>query len=281
MLARDYLSNLISSLERQGVVMPRLVSESILSHVLGIDRHMIEHYDELNFDEKTRAENLIQRVISGEPYEYVLGKVEFYGLDLLLSKKALIPRPETELMLDFAIKQVSEKMMAGVMVDVCCGTGCLGLGFKKAMPEFEVNLCDIDESCVELAKDNALKNELEVRVLQGDFLEPLKALGADVLITNPPYISEEEFEELDPSVKDYEPKKALVAKEDGLYFYRKMAEELHLYLNPGAMVFVEIGANQGEAVRELFEKSPLRVVNLQKDLAGHDRFFYLEYEKRE
>ena len=276
MLARDYLANTVASLERQGVVMPRLVSESILSHVCGVERSQLEHYDELNLDEKTRAENLIQRVILGEPFEYVIGKVEFYGLDLVVSKKALIPRPETELMLDYALKQVGERMMAGVMVDLCCGTGCLGLGFKRAMPQFEVNLVDIDPNCIELAKDNALRNELEVRVMEGDFLEPVKAVGADVVMTNPPYISSDEYEHLDESVKKHEPKQALVAPDNGLYFYKQMSEGLAQVVNPGAMVFVEIGSGQGEAVREIFENSPFKIVSLQKDLAGHDRFFHLE-----
>lgn len=257
--------------------MPRLVAESILSHVCGVSKDQVEFYSDLSHDEMLRADNLIERVLKGEPFEYVIGKVDFYGNELLLSKCALIPRSETELMLDFAAKRVREKgIETGVAVDLCCGSGCLGLGFKKAFLEFDVNLCDIDPSCIALAKDNAQRLGLDVRVLLGDFLEPLKAVGADVVLCNPPYVSEQEYEELDASVKDFEPKRALVAPDEGLYFYRKMAEELPSYLNPGALVFVEIGANQANQVSQIFNTTSLKIISCEKDLAGHDRFFFLE-----
>ena len=273
----DYLQLKINSLTQKEVVMPRMVAESILAHVCGIERSALDIYGELNDDEIMRSENLIARVISGEPFEYVIGKLEFYGNQIMLSRAAHIPSPETELMLDFAIKQLKlRNLQSGIAIDVCCGTGCIGLGLKREMEGFEVVLTDIDSSCVDLAQDNANKLELDVRVLQGDFLAPAKAIGADLLFCNPPYISEQDYLELDPSVKDYEPKLALTAEDNGLFFYKKLAKELPSCLNKGALAFVEIGYNQGEVVKDIFEKSDLKVISLEKDLAGHDRFFFLE-----
>ncbi|MDN3504293.1 MAG: peptide chain release factor N(5)-glutamine methyltransferase [Rhabdochlamydiaceae bacterium] len=277
MLAPDYLQLKINSLTAKEIVMPRMVAETVLAHVCGVERKDVDIYGELNDDEIMRSENLISRVLNGEPFEYVIGKLEFYGNQIMLSRAAHIPSPETELMLDFAIAQLKKRGIdKGVAIDVCSGTGCIGLGLKREMEGFDVYLSDIDSTCVELAKDNANKLELEVKVLQGDFLDPAKAIGVDLLFCNPPYISEEEYFELDPSVKDYEPKLALVAKDNGLFFYKRLANELSACLNKGALAFIEIGYNQGSAVKTLFEKSDLEVISLEKDLAGHDRFFFLQ-----
>lgn len=279
MLARDFVTQMIYHLDLHRVVMPRMVAESILAHVCGVERALLDGYGQLNEDETMRANNLVYRVVQGEPFEYVIGKVEFFGNEIALSRCAHIPSPETELMLDFAIKTLKERGVEyGVVYDVCCGSGCIGLGLKKTKPELEVILTDIDLACTNLARDNAERLHLDVKVIQGDFLEPVKQLKADVLFCNPPYISEEEFQTLDASVKDYEPKHALVARDDGLYFYKKLARELPACLNPGALVFVEIGYNQGESVKQLFKASRLTVVSCEKDLAGHDRFFFLEYQ---
>lgn len=279
MQAPDFVQSLVETLDRRSIAMPRVVAESIVSHVCGVPRSDLDFYSELNEDEMMRAENLLERVLKGEPFEYAIGKVDFYGNQLMLSRCALIPRSETELMLDFAVKKLKAlNRNSGVAIDLCSGCGCIGLGFKRAMPDYEVNLIDIDPHCVELARDNARHLELNVRVLEGDFLEPLKAIGGDVVFCNPPYISEAEFEGLDKSVKDFEPKLALTAPDEGLYFYKKMAAEMAPYLNPEALLFIEFGSSQQKALEAIFENSPFKVVSFEKDLAGHDRFLVLELE---
>ena len=277
MLAREYISFTILKLDGCKISMPRIVAESVLSHVCGIPRGDIESYDELSDDEILRADNLIDKVIKGMPFEYAIGKVDFYGLSLELSRRCLIPRSETELMLDFAVKQCKKRgIESGIGVDLCAGSGCLGLGLKKALPDFRVILSDIDPGCAEIIEHNARRASLDVKVLSGDFFEPLKGVRADLFFCNPPYISEEEFEELEPSVKNFEPKTALVAPENGLYFYRKLASELHHYLAKGGLAFIEIGFLQKKAILELFKESPVTILSCEKDLSSHDRFLFIQ-----
>lgn len=277
MLARDYLDMALAKLKAHAITMPRVVAESVLAHVCSISRSDIEFYDELSKDEILRADNLIEDIVLGTPFEYVIGKVDFYGVSLELSRKCLIPRAETELMLDFAVKACKKRgLEKGAMLDLCAGSGAIGLGFKKAMPSFDVILSDIDSSCTSLILHNAQRNQLEVTVKEGDFLAPMQEIKFDVILCNPPYISEEEFEDLAPSVKDFEPKKALVAPECGLYFYKKLAKELPLFAKKGALIFLEIGKDQKVAVSELFQDTSIRLISCQKDLSSHDRFLFLE-----
>jgi release factor glutamine methyltransferase len=276
MLAREYLGFTIDRLKACHISMPRIVAESVLAHVCAVPRSQIECYDELNEDEISRADHLIEKVIKGTPFEYVIGKVDFYGLSLEISRKCLIPRPETELMLDFAVKECKKRgIESGVAFDVCAGSGCLGLGLKKALSGFDVVLSDIDPECAEVICHNAKRSFLDVKVVVGDFLEPLSG-KADLLFCNPPYISEEEYESLSASVKDFEPKRALVAPEEGLYFYKKLAEGLSSVLKVGGLAFIEIGFSQKKAIIEIFKNSRVTILSCEKDLSGHDRFLFIQ-----
>ena len=139
-------------------------------------------------------------------------------------------------------------------------------------------LSDISLQAVALAKSNAQKNAVDIEVLQGDLLAPFAGRRADFIFCNPPYISSQEFLALDPSVKNFEPALALKGGEDGLLFYYRLKEELPPYLSPGAKLFFEIGCGQGKALLELFSGPEWKGVRVEKDWAGHDRFFFLEFE---
>lgn len=259
----------------------RRTAEELIAHLLKLkrldlymqfDRPMVE-------SELEELRTLLKRAVRGEPFEYLTGEMSFYHCTLAITPAVLIPRPETEILVDIACKQLQQESLVGKMAwDLCTGSGCIGIAVKKAYPDLQVILSDISREALQVAEGNAQRNEVEVELLLGDFLEPFGARKADIVFCNPPYISKNEYDDLDNSVKNFEPQGALVAEEEGLAFYRRLKEALPQHLNPGAKVYLELGARQGQALRELFSGPEWRKARLEKDWAGHDRFFFLEFE---
>jgi len=231
----------------------------------------------LQEDELKMYRALLKRKAAGEPIEYICGSIEFFGCDLYTNANVLIPRPETELLLEKASQQI-EKNVEKKVWDVCCGSGCIGLGLKKRFPQLKVILSDIEESAISVAKRNAKRNQLDVEFLLGDLLSVFKGQKADMIFCNPPYISRKDFECLDRSVKDFEPSQALIGGESGLLYYERLSRVLPEYLEPKARLFLEIGAGQGGAVLDIFNSGYWKAKKVEKDWAGHDRFFFLEFE---
>jgi release factor glutamine methyltransferase len=211
------------------------------------------------------------------PRAYVEGSVFFFDLKLKVSPVCLIPRQESELLVERALQRFP---LQGNILDLCSGSGALGLAIKKLRPSLDVTLADISKEAILLSKENARENGLEVEFIQGDFLEPLKGRVFDGIICNPPYVTEDEYKYLDPSVKDFEPKLALVGGEDGLKFYKKLAKEVFFHLKIGGFLCLEIGKDQGKSVEELFSDSDFKGKKVEKDYSSHDRFFFLEKRER-
>ena len=273
-LAFEYLK------ERDGK-RARRDAEDLLASVLKVSR--LDLY--LQFDRPLEESELVlyrsylKRKVQGEPVEYICGEVEFFKCRLMLSSDVLIPRPETEILLERACQQLASSSLKGkVAWDVCCGSGCLGLGLKKHFPELSLTLSDASQAAVQIAQTNSELNQLLVEVLHGDLLEPFQGRKADIVLCNPPYVSQAEFDVLDVSVKHFEPHSALLGGEDGLLFYHRLSQELPPLLNSGAKLFFEIGSGQGKAVMEIFDEPHWTVKSIEKDWAGHDRFFFLEFQ---
>lgn len=247
---------------------PRRLAEDLLSHVLKLKR--MDLY--LQFDkpvveaELSIVRDFLRRCGKGEPFEYVAGEVEFFGCKIKVDRSVLIPRPETEIL----VEMISKKVRGGSLWDLCTGSGCIGIGLKKARPELSVTLSDLSGDALSLAAQNAKLNGVDVEILQGDLLAPFQGRKVDCVVCNPPYISQGEYAHLDPSVRNFEPKLALVGGDRGTELYERLARELPACLNPGAQVFLEIGAGQGEAIKKLFPTG-----ELHRDWAGHDRFLLI------
>lgn len=268
-------------LAEKGLSKPRRCVEEILSSVLGVKRMdlYLQHDRPLVEKELEAVRPLLKRRAAGEPLEQILGEVEFYHCRLAITPDVLIPRPETEILVDLAVKKLGERSLAGKSLwDLCAGSGCIGLSLKKAFPELAVSLSDLCPKALAVAKKNAERNGLAVDLRQGDLLEPFFGEKADFIFCNPPYVSKQEYEALDPGVRDFEPKGALLGGERGVEFYERIARELPPFLRPGAQIFFEIGEAQGKAVQEIFSPLPWRRSRLLKDWAGKDRFFFLEIE---
>jgi release factor glutamine methyltransferase len=249
-------------------------AEELLAHILKLKRvDLYLQYDRpLVESELVDLRALLKRYASGEPLQYVIGELDFLGAKIKVDRRALIPRQETEILADLIAKKVS----SGTLWDVCTGSGCIGVSLKKAKPQLKVVLSDISKEALALAKENA--QGLDIEILEGDLLAPFEGRKADVIVCNPPYISKKEFQDLDPMVKDYEPQSALLAGESGLEFYEKLSGQIFKFLNPGGMVFFEIGARQGEALKQIFSSQFWKTRELVRDWSGQDRFFFLEMQ---
>lgn len=267
-------------LTQKGVDSPRLSGELLLCHVLKLERIQLYTF----FDrvvEKPQLETLRELVKRGgehEPIAYLVGRCEFYSLSLAITRNCLIPRPETELLVERAVHFLRKRSGPQAVLDMCTGSGCIAAAIAKNVPNSQIVATDICDAALSVAAKNieALKLGERVRLLCGDLFDPvvkgLDAAAFDVIVSNPPYVSEAEYETLDKNVKDYEPKKALLAGVDGLDVYRRIIARASEFLKADGALMLEIGYAQGVAVKELLDQvGGFRQVRVEKDLANNDR----------
>lgn len=266
-------------LDQKKVSKAKRISEDLLSAILGMKR--LDLY--MNFDKPVEEKEMelmrqwLKRASLNEPVDYIIGNAHFYDCVIGVDRNVLIPRKETEEMVELALKQIGEKGSKSLL-DLCTGSGCIAIAIKKKMPELLVQASDISENALLVAKKNAEQNGVQINFYHGDLLTPLKGEKFDCIVCNPPYVKEAEYEALEPSVRDYEPKLALVAERDGLAIYERLSQELVSALNPGGIVLFEIGASQGKEIQKIFCQNYWKNKQLISDLAGRDRFFFLEIQ---
>ncbi len=275
----ELLSLSTAFLLEKGVSQPRRDVEELLSRALRLQR--LDLY--LQFDRPVEEKELtlfrewIKRKARLEPVEYIVGQTDFYHCTIRVNQATLIPRPETEILVDLISKKLQNGGLQGkVLWDLCCGSGCIGIALKKALPKLRVILSDLSPDALAIAAENARLNGVEVEFRQGDLLTPFAGEKADYITCNPPYISEKEYRALDLSVAAYEPKTALVGGETGREFYERLSSELFPHLQDGAQVFFEIGSTQGGELKKIFSMHSWARFTINQDWSGLDRFFFLE-----
>lgn len=248
--------------------------EDLIALTLGIRRIDLytQHDRPLIESELDKVRKALERLSKGEPFAYIAGKVDFLGLEITVNRSVLIPRVETEMW----ASDITENPR--VIWDICTGSGAIGLSLKKRFPEACVSISDISDDALSVARINSERNFLKVNILKGDLFEPFQGQKADLITINPPYISKKSYESLDRSVKDYEPFIALVGGETGLEFYERIAKELPFFLNEGGLAFLEIGFDQGDAVKSLFDAKNFESIEIKRDLSGHPRCLSLKYK---
>ena len=211
------------------------------------------------------------------PLAQILGRQSFYGLDFFVNEDILIPRADTECLVDLVLEDYADlAKQAGSsslnILDLCTGSGCIGISVAKHLPYQELLLVDLSEKALAVAKKNAEKHLGEnVTLLQSDLLTEVRGKKFSLLLSNPPYIVSRVIPGLDREVSEYEPKMALDGGEDGLVFYRRIAKEAKAVLLPGARLYLEIGYDQGESVKDIFQKEGYEAVEVFPDLAGNPR----------
>ena len=211
------------------------------------------------------------------PLAQILGRQSFYGLDFFVNEDVLIPRADTECLVDLVLEDYADlAKQAGSsslkILDLCTGSGCIGISVAKHLPYQELLLVDLSEKALAVAKKNAEKHLGDnVTLLQSDLLTGVQGKKFSLLLSNPPYIVSRVIPGLDREVSEYEPKMALDGGEDGLVFYRRIAKEAKAVLLPGARLYLEIGYDQGESVKDIFQKEGYEAVEVFPDLAGNPR----------
>jgi release factor glutamine methyltransferase len=269
-----------SDFERAGIEGATYVACDLMGHVLGCSRPaVLTHSDEqLSFAQQHRLENMSALTQSGEPIQYVIGDVDFREVTLKVDRRALIPRPETELLVGelIAIEQakgLQDLFERPSIVDVGTGSGCIVISLAKEMPHATYTAVDLSPCALELAQENAALNGVKERIhwLQSSLLDGFEPGSMDFVISNPPYISTKVCAELDKSVREFEPMSALDGGEDGLELIRTLVAQSQEVLAPGGWFLLEMGYDQGPAMNEMLLSHGFEQVQIKKDLAGLDR----------
>ncbi|MCD0479146.1 peptide chain release factor N(5)-glutamine methyltransferase [Chryseobacterium sp. LC2016-29] len=231
---------------------------------------------ELSDENTNRFQQIILELKTGKPYLQILGETEFYGMKIFVDENVLIPRPETEELLEITIQKISnlKSQISNLQVlDIGTGSGIIPLVLKKHFPKAEITSIDFSEKALKTAKKNADFHQLDINFIHADYLNLDLNQNFDVIISNPPYIGIDEDNEIADSVKGFEPTMALFSPtSDALIFYRKIAEDSKKYLNKNGLLFLEINQKLGKETLELY--SDFSYSELIKDLSGNDRFIF-------
>ncbi len=274
------LSWISQYLKDRKIESPRLHAELLISYVLGLKRiELYTHHDtQVAKHDLEKLHALVKRAGLNEPIAYLVGKTEFYSIEIEVSQDCLIPRPETELLVQRAIEFLRMRDGIQLVCDLCTGSGCIAVAIAKNFSQAKIIATDISDQALLIAARNVEKYNLQERIklLSGDLFDPvipqLDTGKFDLIVSNPPYISDIEYEKLDKNVKEYEPRIALFAGVDGLDIYKRIIEKADLFLKPSAALMFEIGYSQGPSVRELLDNTQsFSEITIEKDFNDNDR----------
>jgi release factor glutamine methyltransferase len=274
------LNWIIEYFTNRGIESPRLSAELLLSHILGLKRiELYTQFDKVVTKQQLdKLHDLVERAGRCEPVAYLTGKTEFYSLQLEVSPDCIIPRPETELLVSRAVEFLRKRSGNQFVCDLCTGCGCIAVAIAKNFRGARIIATDISEAALRIAAQNVEKHQLKdkIELLCGDLFEPivphLDVNKFDLIVCNPPYVSRAEFEKLDKNVRNFEPRLALFAGEDGLDTYRRILERVDKFLKPDAALMLEIGYAQGQAVKEMLEQADIFTeIKIEKDFHNNDR----------
>ena len=220
------------------------------------------------------VEDIFIKLASHIPAQYIIGHAEFFGMQLKVDERVLIPRPETEELVELILSENPEKNLK--VIDIGTGSGAIALALAKNRPDWSVTAADISQDALEVATENAKRQDLDLTFIRTDCFSEISS-KYDIIVSNPPYISREDQEEVGLNVLHSEPHLALFADEDGLAIYRRIAEDSKDYLNDGGKIYLEIGYKQGQSVPDLFRKNfPEKQVRTLKDQFGQDRMVVID-----
>lgn len=277
---REVLNMGIARLESAGIEGAKVDAKLLLQKAadLSSTELVIKAYDEVEKEKEEAYFAFLKKREKRIPLQYITGEAPFMNYVFKTNEKVLIPRFDTEILVDNALKNAPDQKIS--VLDMCCGTGCIGISFflerKRKGISDSVTLVDISDDAIAVSKENSKLLGADVNIVKSDLYNEIKNESFDMLLSNPPYIKSSEIETLLPEVKDYEPHLALDGKENGLYFYKRIIEGLKERLNDNGKVIFEIGCDQYEAVKGLLVDNSFRNIRVVKDLSGLDRVVIAE-----
>lgn len=256
-------------LQKENIADAKIDAWYLLQMACKIDRNFyyLHEEDELTAEQQSEYESTVHKRAEHVPLQYIIGEQEFMGLKFKVNSNVLIPRQDTETLVEEALRVVEPGMR---VLDLCTGSGCIIISLAKNVADISCTGSDISKQALLVAKENAKANEVEVEWERSDLFENISGMF-DLIVSNPPYIPTGEIPGLMPEVRDFEPVDALDGKEDGLYFYRIITEKSPEYLTSDGYLYFEIGYDQGEAVSAMMRQCGYTQVEVIKDLAGNDR----------
>jgi release factor glutamine methyltransferase len=262
----------------RGIESPRLEAELLLALALDTDRMriIVDSERPLQEVELTRFREVIQRRRKGEPVAYIRGHKEFYGRPFHIDKRVLVPRPDTEILVETALRRTEHASMGGRYLDLCTGSGCVAISVARERPTCKVFAVDLSRDALEVARDNSVRlgAAFQTAWLEGDLFEPLArwpAMKFDLITANPPYIAEGDIAQLPADVRAFEPRLALSGGADGLVVTRRIVAEAGAHLRRGGVLALEIGSDQAADVTLMFEGAGFSAVIVDNDYGGHQR----------
>jgi release factor glutamine methyltransferase len=286
----DAIADATAKLSAAGVDAPKLVAQVLMAHTLGVPRasvvtssptRLLQPYQFSAF------RTFVARCVSGEPMAYVIGTTEFYGLEFVIDRRALIPRPETEHLVEMALARIKANLPSPAtqqtsskapVVDIGTGSGCIVVSLAVKLPEARLIATDISSDALVLATENARRHKVSSRIqfLRGDLLSPVP-VRVEGIVANLPYVTTAEWERLPRNIHDHEPRAALDGGPDGLTYIRRLLAQAAQRVKPDGWLLLEIGATQGPAVATLARQAfPLAAIDLHRDYAGLTRIVEIQ-----
>ncbi|WP_295670979.1 peptide chain release factor N(5)-glutamine methyltransferase [uncultured Mucilaginibacter sp.] len=262
---------------------PEAITLLAVTEITGFSKAKIKAFPEtaLTIQQTDTLDDILIQLKTGNPIQYILGVTEFYGYPFNVNPSVLIPRQETEELVEWVISSVrSSKLAVGSILDIGTGSGCIAISLKKNLPQFKVSAIDISETALQTAKENAELNIVDVDFIKADILHPQKPFTfhlspftskIEIIISNPPYVTLHDKTQMHANVTDFEPHTALfVTEDDPLVFYKAIADYAADKLRPGGLLFFEINESYGEEVVQLLKDKQFKNIELRKDMSGRD-----------
>ena len=250
-------------------------SKQIIKHITGYTNTQIltKYTQQLTEFQQNNLTAIIKQRLIRYPLQYIIGRWNFFGREFFVGPGVLIPRSDTETLIDVCLESLTQKQTPRVL-DLCTGTGCIGITIKGERPDSQVSLVEKYDEALSFTNKNAEHNKIDVKIIKADVLKTEGAEGQyDLIVSNPPYINDSDMKTLQPEVK-FEPSTALEGGEDGLLFYRHIAKEYKKHLAPGGIMAFEVGINQAEAVSQIMKENGFENVGVRKDYGEIDRVVF-------
>jgi release factor glutamine methyltransferase len=274
--ALDYMRKMTLSLLKAGIPEAEKESEMMITEGAGVDRvSLYRDNPALSEAQRERLGQMLMRRTGREPLQYIIGHVYFYGIRINVGPGVLIPRPESELVVEEALRGLAGKPAPRVL-DLCTGSGCLALAIARNLPGATVRGTDLSVEALRYAEENARLNRIEnAAFLAGHLFDPVRGLRFEAVVSNPPYVRSSDIEGLEPEIRHWEPRAALDGGQDGLDLFREILPACPRHLQPKGFLLLEMGQGQARAVAAIAERSGLEPVSVIKDLAGVERVMVL------